>query len=295
MKRRTQPYAFLLAGLLLTALACDLSGIRTPQLPRRQPEPTESQLFPGIKYERIVRQQPRPLVIHVVTIDLKTAGLKVLVTPGDKDHNPPLAAQTTSEFLQKYNLQLAINGDGFHPWRDMGLLGYYPHEGDRVTPWGFAASKGTVYAQDTDEQPTLYIYQNNKASINALDGKIYNAVSGFKLLVRTGNVVAGLDDRDTDPRTAVGLSRSGTKMIIILVDGRQPGYSEGVTYAELAELLLEQGAYSGMNLDGGGSTTLVIQGQDGEPEVLNSPIHNGIVGRERPVGNHLGFSVRGGE
>jgi hypothetical protein len=287
-------FAIACALLLLTA-ACDLSGIRPPQLPRSQPEPEKRQLFPGITYERIVRQEPRPLVIHVVTIDLKASGLKVMVTPGDKGQSEPLAAQTTSEFLQKYNLQLAINGDAFHPWRDLGPLGYFPHDGDRVTPYGFAASKGTIYAQDTDEQPTLYIFQNNKASINAIIGKIYNAVSGFKLLVWNNDAVAGLDNSDKDPRTAIGLNRSGNKMIIIVVDGRQPGYSEGVTYAELAQLLLEQKVYAGMNMDGGGSTTLVIQGADGEPQVLNSPIHNGVVGRERPVGNHLGFGVRGGE
>lgn len=295
MKRRTRLLACLLSCILLLTAACDLSGLHPPQLPRSQPEPEKRQLFPGITYERIVRQEPRPLVIHVVTIDLKASGLKVLVTPGDKGQNQPLAAQTTSEFLKQYNLQLAINGDAFHPWRDMGPLGFYPHEGERVTPYGFAASKGSIYAQDTDEQPTLYIFQNNKASINAIKGKIYNAISGFRLLVWTGDAVASLNDSHMDPRTAIGLNRSGNKMIIIIVDGRQPGYSEGVTYAELAQLLLEQKVYAGMNMDGGGSTTLVIQGADGEPQVLNSPIHNGVVGRERPVGNHLGFSVRGGK
>ncbi len=295
MKRHIRLFACLLSCILLLTTACDLSGVHPPQLPRSQPAPEKRQLFPGITYERIVRQDPRPLVIHVVTIDLKASGLKVLVTPGDKGVSQPLAAQTTSEFLQKYNLQLAINGDGFHPWRDLGPLGYFPHDGDRVAPWGFAASKGSIYAQDTNEQPTLYIFQNNKASINAIIGKIYNAVSGFKLLVWNNDAVAGLDNSDKDPRTAVGLNRSGNKLIIIVVDGRQPGYSEGVTYAELAQLLLEQKVYSGMNMDGGGSTTLVIQGADGQPEVLNSPIHNGVVGRERPVGNHLGFSMRGGQ
>ena len=47
-----------------------------------------------------------------------------------------------------------------------------------------------------------------------------------------------------------------------------------------------------MNLDGGGSSTLVVEGPDGEPRVLNSPIDNYIPGRERPVANHLGILVR---
>lgn len=278
--------------LILAALACDLSTLNPARVVGSQPEPQQRRLFQGITYERIVRQSPRPLVIHVVTIDLKAGGIKSLVTAGDPDQARPLSAKTTSRFLADSGLQLAVNGDGFTPWQDLGPLGYSPHPGERVAPLGFAASRGTVYHQDTDEQPTLYIYQNNKASMNALTGKVYNAISGFKLLVWNGDMVAGLNSRDLDPRTAVGLNRAGNRLIIIVVDGRQNGYSEGVTEAELAQLMLEQRVYSAMNMDGGGSSTLVIEGENGEPQVLNSPIHQGIPGNERPVGNHLGFSAR---
>lgn len=297
MKTRRLPVhqrAFLafVAFVFLIGAACDLGRFNPTNIGNSQPEPAERRLFQGVVYERIVRQDPRPLVIHVITIDLKAGGVKTLVTPGNNDESRPLSAQTTSDFLEEYGLQLAINGDAFTPWRDLGPLGYFPHDGDRVTPWGFAASRGTVYAQDTDEQPTLYLYQNNKASMNVLNGKVYNALSGFELLVWNGDAISELDNSDKDPRTAVGLNRGGNKLIIIVVDGRQSGYSEGVTYAELAQLMLEQKAYQAMNLDGGGSSTLVIEGEDGQPEVLNSPIHGGVVGNERPVGNHLGFFLK---
>jgi exopolysaccharide biosynthesis protein len=57
-------------------------------------------------------------------------------------------------------------------------------------------------------------------------------------------------------------------------------------------LLIQQGAYTGMSLDGGGSSTMVIEGANGEPVILNSPIDNYIPGRERPVGTHLGIYAR---
>lgn len=294
MKRHTR-LLFLTSAVLLLALAaaaCDLSGLNPTSIQIGQPGPEKRQLFQGITYERIVRQSPRPMVIHVVTIDLKANGIKTLVTQGNPDEARPLSAKTTSQFLKDNNLQLAINGDTFTPWHDLGPLGFSPKPGERVTPTGFAASKGVVYSQDSDEQPTLYIYQNNKASMNALIGKVYNAVSGFPLLLWNGDIVDGLNSSDVDPRTAVGLNRAGNKLVIIIVDGRQPGYSEGATYAELAQLLLDHRAWSGMNLDGGGSSTLVIEGDNGEPVVLNSPVHQGIPGNERPVGNHLGFSAK---
>jgi exopolysaccharide biosynthesis protein len=76
------------------------------------------------------------------------------------------------------------------------------------------------------------------------------------------------------------------------VDGRQPFYSQGATFVELAELLRKQGAYVAMSMDGGGSATLVVEGQAGTPRILNTPIDNYIPGRERPVGNHLGIYIK---
>jgi len=87
----------------------------------------------------------------------------------------------------------------------------------------------------------------------------------------------------------VALDREGRRLILIAVDGRQPNYSEGVTLAELAEIVIEHGGDTALNLDGGGSTTLVMEGKSGEPILLNSSIDNRIPGRERPVANPLGI------
>jgi hypothetical protein len=285
--------AVTMAGfILVVGLACDLGAVIPQDIQIGQPEPSKQNLFTGITYERIVRQEPRLMIIHVVVIDLKANGIKVLVTPGDKDSDQPLSARTTSKFLSDFGMSIAINGDGFTPWRDLGPLGYTPHSGDGVSPWGFAASRGSIYSQDTDEEPTLYVYQNNKASMNGLVGKIYNAISGNELLVWNGDPVEGLNTNEAEPRTAVGLDRAGRRMIIVVVDGRQAGYSEGATLAEVAQILKDHKAFRGMNLDGGGSSTLVVRGDDGEPKLLNSPVHGGNPGTERPVGNHLGISAK---
>lgn len=75
---------------------------------------------------------------------------------------------------------------------------------------------------------------------------------------------------------------------MVAVDGRQFGYSEGITLSELAAELGARGAYQALNLDGGGSTTLVIEDR-GRPKVLNSPIQARIPTNLRPVVNHLGI------
>lgn len=66
------------------------------------------------------------------------------------------------------------------------------------------------------------------------------------------------------PRTAIGMTSTG-KILFVTVDGRQPALSVGVTLVELSEIMQEFGAEEAVNLDGGGSTTMVIEG-----EVINS-------------------------
>ena len=276
---------------VLTISACAL-GLSSYARGRPLPVPGNETLFPGVEYSRKVKLQPRATVIHVVAIDMRTPGLRFLVTPADdRGSDLPLRARTTSEFLQEFDVQIAINGDGFSPWWSRGPADYYPHTGDPVRPRGDAASRGKVYWSTSDPFPTLYINSRNRLSFDA-PAKPYNAISGETLLVTGENVIADLDDKELHPRTAIGYSRNGRYLYLVVVDGRQPFYSEGITLAELAELMRSLGAQYAMNLDGGGSSTLVIEGKDGEPRVLNSPIDNYIPGRERPVANHLGITVR---
>ena len=63
------------------------------------------------------------------------------------------------------------------------------------------------------------------------------------------------------PRTAVGIDRKGSRLWILVVDGRQEAYSGGMTLPELADLLLALGAAEAINLDGGGSSVMVVAGR----------------------------------
>jgi hypothetical protein len=188
-------------------------------------------------------------------------------------------------------MQVAINGDGFTPWRSVSLADYYPHVGDPVSPNGFAASRSKEYGESRG--PTLFINSSKDATFGTPYRKVYNAISGQSWLVKDKQPVPDLNDTRTAPRTAIGLDGPGTRLIMIVVDGRQPLYSDGVTVQEMAELMIFYGGDNAINLDGGGSSTLVIQDpKTGEYKVMNSPIDNGIPGRERPVGNHFGVKTR---
>lgn len=64
---------------------------------------------------------------------------------------------------------------------------------------------------------------------------------------------------DRQPRTAVGVTGDG-RLLLVVVDGRQPGYSVGMTLQELADLMASLGAVDALNLDGGGSSTMWVNG-----------------------------------
>lgn len=258
---------------------------------------TDEPLFEGITYTRELRDEPRPLVIHVVTIDLDAPGLSFLVTPGNGADGFDYAARTASQFLDEYDLQLVINGDFFDPWRDYGPWDYYPHVDEGVNTRGRTVSQGTFVTDGySPTYDTMYISADNRITFNTPPDEVYNALSGHLMIVLdsvpqtfpTPNSYL----EDAHPRTAIALNESSETMIIVIVDGRQPNYSEGVTIPELADIITDYGGYTALNLDGGGSSVLVIEGTHGQPIQLNSAIHNRIPGRERPLANHLGIYAR---
>ncbi len=112
-----------------------------------------------------------------------------------------------------------------------------------------------------------------------------HAIGGGPRLVKNGQVfiTADIEGFASDvwagraPRTAVGIRPNG-QMLLVTVDGRQPGISEGVTLRELANLMIKLGARDAMALDGGGSTTFWLKGQ-----IMNRPSD----GVERRVSNAL--------
>ncbi|HEX6261492.1 MAG TPA: phosphodiester glycosidase family protein, partial [Actinomycetota bacterium] len=91
--------------------------------------------------------------------------------------------------------------------------------------------------------------------------RAFDSIGGTPLLVEDGRVVAtscGASFCARHPRTAVGITRTG-KVLLVVVDGRRPRWSRGMTLVELAREMRRLGAVSAVNLDGGGSSTMVVR------------------------------------
>ena len=111
-----------------------------------------------------------------------------------------------------------------------------------------------------------------------------DAIGGGPVLVRSGRPVYRANEAfetsllaPRHPRTAIGQTADG-RILLVAVDGRQSGYSVGMTTFEMAQTLVRLGAVRGMQLDGGGSTTLAFDGK-----ILNRPSDK----TERPISNAL--------
>jgi len=254
------------------------------------PSNLTQKIFSGVTYYRKELQSPRQMVAHILRIDMHADKLKCLVTPPSHESGT-VCTRKTSAFLGEFGLQVAVNGDGF-TYLDQDTYDpnqYCPNGGEPVKVNSYAASRGNVYSQRWAGHPILYINKNNSVTFNEPAGAIFNAVSGDRMLIEKGKVVDNLESQSVEPRTAAGTNQNGRWLYLIVIDGRQPGYSEGATFPELADLLLSLGVYAGLNLDGGGSSAMVIEGKLGNPFVLNSPIEGMIPGNESAVANHLGF------
>ena len=184
---------------------------------------------------------------------------------------------------------------GWIPGLPVDVVGLSMSAGKVVSPPRVIAGQG---------DPALLFLPKGSARIAYataadLDG-VVNAVAGFgpsddrnqpgTWLVTDGfntGATARVAPQVRHPRTAAGVSEDGHTLILVVVDGRQPGYSVGATLYDLGALMIRYGAKDAINLDGGGSTTFIYQPLDG-PAVLNRPSD----GRGRAVANALGVWVR---
>ena len=269
----------------------------------------ETVTHPFIGVTHIVRTEaaPRPVKMHIVIIDLKASGIRFLLTP----HSGPehTSKQTTLQFLTEQKAQIAINAHFFEAWPppkpDLGMAKLI----------GLAASNGDVYAPFDANPPKQYAIRPNAPALNvdaenhativhrkqtdpggygiAESVKLHNAVAGNEQILTDGTITAGTGkwDNTPNPLTVIGLA-PGDKLILLTVDGRQSGVSEGLTTTEAAALLhKDYQATDAINLDGGGSTTLCMA--DPQPRVVNVPVgDHDTPGTLRSVGSSMAIFAK---
>jgi exopolysaccharide biosynthesis protein len=177
--------------------------------------------------------------------------------------------ETTSAIAADHNAIFAINGD-YYGFRDTGIVirngVVYRDEGAR---------QGLAFYKDG----TVKVYDETTTTAEQLlaDG-VWNTLSFGPSLLENGEIASGIEDVEVDtnfgnhsiqgeqPRTAVGVINEN-HLVFVVVDGRSPGYSAGVTMTGLAQIMKDLGATTAYNIDGGGSSTMYFNGS-----LVNNPL-----------------------
>lgn len=186
-----------------------------------------------------------------------------------------------SEIAAGVDAVLAINGD-YYGFRDTGMV-----IRNGVVFRDKGARQGLAFY--TDGSARLYD-ETATSSDELVAAGAWNTLSFGPGLVADGKVIDGIDDVEIDtnfgnhsvqgnqPRTAIGVI-ADNHLLFVVVDGRSEGYSRGVTMTELAQIFVDRGARVAYNLDGGGSSAMIFNG-----ELVNNPLGRG---RERGTSDIL--------
>ena len=282
--------AWLLGCAAVTSWAAPVLGPWTP-------------LFKGIDHARGTNtpdaSNPNLTVVNVARVDLTDPDIRLKASPrmetGYSEGSRETVGITPSNFLKSQKAQLVINANFFDP------SATDVREGTAMDVGGLMISEGVVVSsQDssTDDSVMTFDSANRPALIltnwpaHSMAG-VANAVAGVYPIVVNGvnhgrsylNLPGNL--HDAQPRTLFGLSADRRYLYLMTIDGRQPGYSDGALDSESGNWMLVAGAADVINMDGGGSTTLVVENSLGNPTRLNKPSFVASYNRERTVGSHL--------
>jgi len=244
-----------------------------------------SQLAPGVIHEThyATTADGKQMVYYTATADLSNPNVTVYANYNENDPSKGWkmsrvldqanAAQSkhgnpdSDEYIENYQVIAAINADGYNmaTGEPGGLLVMDGKEWHGINASGFfgITKEGKAVIGTTAEYNSTY------------KDKLRDGVGAFGVtLVKDGKIaVAQTSDYYSDraSRTAVGITKTG-KVVFMVLDGRQEPRSCGGSMQEIAQVMLEAGCYTAVNLDGGGSTTFVSK-PEGETElkVTSSP------------------------
>ncbi|MGB9619437.1 MAG: phosphodiester glycosidase family protein, partial [Armatimonadota bacterium] len=240
-------------------------------------------LIPGVQH--LHRTTADPLNIHVLIIDLTNPRVKIRAGLKN-DNDKPDDGETVRSICRRYDAVAGINCDYFSSV--VTGAGDYRHipQGHNMTDGLLMLPPGRSSPIVAERSALAFPADNSYGLINVYMSPLswwWNVTAGGPRIIRNG--VVGWepepdipDQTSRQPRTGAALSSDYRRLILATVDGRQPGFSIGVTANQLGDLLKEFGGYNGLSFDGGGSTTMVINGT-----TVNSPSD----GSDRRIANCL--------
>ena len=251
---------------------------------------------------------PGPMAGVIARINLRDPAIStkvVLADDRDPDGDGPCVGQleAPSAVARKHDFVITLNASFFAAPISKDVMGkkvrYFV--GNCSMPVGWHVSVGKIITRPSDHElrATLLIGDDGNVSIRDYVTEIppgtRYAVSGNALVLKAGLPTSFDENGTRHPRSVAGVRADGNTLWLVAVDGRQES-SRGASMKELGELMRKLGAYDAVNLDGGGSTAMVIKDfRTGTFGVANSTSEMSTEGfpvrMERPVADVIGISL----
>lgn len=233
---------------------------------------SEKEICDGAKYaiENYETQSGDPVVVYAFKYDPEKIKMCTGTPNGTYDYrNQKQTVMGEAEYAVSEGKRVvgAFNADFFDMFGD-------------CAPSGLCIKDGIVIANPDSARYFFGTKKDGTPIIDTLVGQtslirdIADAVCGINLLLADEKIVnVGIGEPFgyiAHPRTIAGICADGS-VVIMIIDGRRPWHSNGATLVDAAKLLLMHGAVRGLNLDGGGSSTFIIENEEGKLQMLNHP------------------------
>lgn len=246
-----------------------------------------SRIYKGVETATGYKESPRLMRAFAIKVDLHNRHVSLVASRGKGSELGRGDPKPGTAFLSEYGCKVAVNANFAWPANKLGMP-----TPDPTNIWGVVISKG-VTVSGTHSYPfnsAICFTKDNVAAIGTYDSVptgIYTAVVGSEIFLSDGQTVS--ENNDVQPRTFCGLSWDKRYLFLIVVDGRQPGWSMGCQHPEAADWLRDFGGWYGMMMDGGGSSAIVRE----DIGVWNHSCWNTKNPQYiRPVTVHLGIKTK---
>lgn len=250
-----------------------------------QAQAKSGDLWDGLTYSSQTIQNSTGRNVDTYVVNVRTKGTTLSIAAGVPNDRAPLqkgVRQTVKGQAQAArnngkNVLAAVNGDFFNSGNVIAPQGITIRNGEQLSPY---KSGDHIYFFGILDDGTAVI--GNEADYKRLRSRLKQAVGGGDCLLKNGKAPYAYGGKDPQPRTAVGIKEDGS-VLLVVADGRTSS-SAGLSLADLAAYMKLLGAVDALNLDGGGSSTMVVKSRNTRRfETQNNPSG----GSERAVGNTI--------
>ena len=314
MKTKVSAIVFLAACCLCLPVVATAATAGDAQLgvpPEHEMWQRPVELCRGVTLRAYALDEPQLMKAFVARINLGEPGIGFTATDRDEKWGEPMPdytnrtvlihtkRETTPNFMMQRRaagepVVLAVNASPWVPW---DCSAAYRSKYGAFRGWNVSHGVELSRSKKPRTGPLFVVYKDGRVDVVTSVAKnrakdVAFAFSGFGLIMTNcvPTAYARQLDKGLAPRTVFGLDASRRKLVLLVVDGRQPNYSVGAFGTDLYEILRKEGVTDAVNMDGGGSSTLsVFDEKSGNPWTLNRSSD----GRPRRNALNVGITLKG--